>query len=125
VLDPDHPESLVYEPQPDGTRRLVSAMYMLPDAVPLEDVPNDGGALMQWHIHDNLCFTADPVAPQVAGIRAPGGPCNAPLVALAQSPMIHVWIEPNPCGPFAALEGIGAGAIKAGEERLCDTAHGH
>ena len=32
--------------------------------------------------------------------------------------MIHVWITPNECGPFAALEGVGAGTIAAGEERL-------
>ena len=38
--------------------------------------------------------------------------------------MIHVWITPHPCGPFAALEGVGAGAISAGEERWCDHAHG-
>jgi hypothetical protein len=38
--------------------------------------------------------------------------------------MVHVWITPHPCGPFAALEGIGGGQIKAGETRLCDTAHG-
>ena len=36
------------------------------DDVPLDDVPDYGGPLMQWHIHDNLCFTDDPVAPQVA-----------------------------------------------------------
>ena len=29
-LDPDFPESLVYEPQPDGTKKLVSAMFMMP-----------------------------------------------------------------------------------------------
>ena len=39
--------------------------------------------------------------------------------------MLHVWITPHPCGPFAALEGVGAGQIKEGETRLCDTAHGH
>ena len=42
-LDPDAPESLVYEPQPDGSKKLVSAMYMLPDDVALEDVPDYGG----------------------------------------------------------------------------------
>ena len=31
-------------------------------------MPDIGGALMQWHIHDNLCFTDDPVAPLVAGV---------------------------------------------------------
>jgi hypothetical protein len=124
IHDPDHPESLVYQPQPDGSKKLVSAMYMLPDTVKLEDVPNIGGALMQWHIHDNLCFTNDPVAPRVAGVTSSGGTCTAPLVKFVPAPMIHVWITPHQCGPFAALEGVGAGQIKPGEERLCDHAHG-
>jgi hypothetical protein len=29
-LDPNFPESLVFEPQPDGSKQLVSAMFMLP-----------------------------------------------------------------------------------------------
>jgi hypothetical protein len=123
-LDPDAPESLVYEPQPDGSRKLVSAMYMLPDDMTLDEVPDWGGQLMQWHVHNDLCFTSDPVAPQVAGLRTPDGACQPPLVALPQAPMIHVWITPHVCGPFAALEGVGAGAIKPGEERWCDHAHG-
>jgi hypothetical protein len=123
-LDPDAPESLVYEPQPDGSKKLVSAMYMLPDDTTLDEVPDWGGQLMQWHVHNDLCFTADPIAPQVAGLRTPNGPCSPPTVALAESPMIHVWITPHQCGPFAALEGVGAGAIKPGQERWCDHAHG-
>ncbi len=124
TMDPDHPESLVYQPQPDGTKKLLSAMYMLPDTVALADVPDIGGALMQWHIHDNLCFTKDPVAPRVAGITNADGTCSAGLVTFVPAPMIHVWITPHKCGPFAALEGVGAGSIAAGEERLCDHAHG-
>jgi hypothetical protein len=123
-LNPDFPESLVYEPQPDGSKRLVSAMYMLPRTVALADVPDIGGALMQWHVHDDLCFTSDPVAPRVAGVTSVGGTCAAGLVKFEPAPMIHVWITPHPCGPFAALEGVGAGQIKPGEERLCDHAHG-
>ena len=124
ALDPDHPESLVYSPQPDGSKKLVSAMYFLPDTVTLNDVPDVGGALMQWHIHDNLCFTNDPVAPQVRGITSSNGACPAPLQPMRPAPMIHVWITPNKCGPFAALEGIGAGQIADGATRLCDVAHG-
>jgi hypothetical protein len=124
TLDPDHPESLVYQPQPDGSKKLVSAMYMLPDTVALADVPNMGGALMQWHIHDNLCFTNDPVAPKVAGLVNPQGECNPPLSKFRPAPMIHVWITSHKCGPFAALEGVGAGQIQPGEERLCDHVHG-
>ena len=60
-------------------------MYMLPTSVALEDVPDDGGTLMQWHIHDNLCFTDDPVAPQVRGLTKPDGTCRAPLVQASPS----------------------------------------
>jgi len=123
-LDPDHPESLVYATKPDGSKTLVSAMYFLPDSVTLDAVPNIGGALMQWHIHDNLCFTDDPVAPQVRGLTDANGNCQAPLVKFRPAPMIHVWITPNKCGPFASLEGVGAGQVAEGQTRLCDTAHG-
>jgi hypothetical protein len=123
-LDPDSPESLVFEPQPDGSKRLVSAMFMLPGGTGLEDVPDWGGALMQWHVHGDLCFTDDPVAPQVAGVKPIGVPCSPPLVDLIQAPMIHVWITPHPCGPFAALEGVGGGQVPDGETVLCDHAHG-
>jgi hypothetical protein len=121
ILDPDHPESLVYEPQPDGTKKLVSAMYMLAPDQTLDDVPDVGGKLTQWHIHNNLCFTT---TGRVAGLTNAEGACNPPLVEGSRAPMIHVWIEPHPCGPFASLEGVGAGQIKDGETRLCDTAHG-
>jgi hypothetical protein len=123
ILDPDHPEALVYNTR-NGGRQLEAAMYMLPPGSTLDSVPDVGGALTQWHIHDNLCFTDDPVAPHVAGLTDSSGGCRAPLVKLEPVPMIHVWITPNPCGPFAALTGIGAGQVKAGETRLCDQAHG-
>jgi hypothetical protein len=35
--------------------------------------------------------------------------------------MLHVWAIRNPCGPFAALEGVGAGQVATGQSRLCDT----
>jgi hypothetical protein len=123
ILDPDYPESLVYVPDRNapGGKRLAAAMFMLGSQDTLEDVPPLGGKLMQWHIHNNLCFTA---SGRVAGVTSADGPCRPPLVRGPQSPMIHVWIEPHQCGPFAALEGIGGGQIAEGEERLCDHAHG-
>ncbi len=123
-LDPDHPESLVFQRQADGSKKLVSAMYLLPDTVALTDVPDIGGALMQWHIHDNLCFTTDLVAPQVAGLTRADGSCTAGLRKFPASPMIHVWIVPNACGPFAALEGISAGQVAPGQTQHCDHVHG-
>ena len=123
ILDPDYPEALVYNTR-GGGRVLESAMYMLPPGSTLDTVPDIGGALTQWHIHNNLCLTDDPVAPRVAGLTDASGECHAPLIKPEPVPMIHVWITPNPCGPFAALTGVGAGQVKAGELRLCDSAHG-
>ena len=122
ILDPNAPESLVYQTE-GGKRTLVAAMFMLPPGTTLADVPDTGGKLMQWHIHDNLCFSPD--TGRVAGLRAPGTPCTNGLVGGGENPMIHVWIRSHECGPFSALEGIGGGTIAEGETRLCDTAHGH
>ena len=124
ILDPGRPESLVYEPQPDGSKKLVSAMYMLSTDVALQDVPDIGGALMQWHIHDNLCYTNDPEQPRVVTLTNPDGSCPNGLVKHDPAPMIHVWITSHKCGPFASLEGAGAGQIAPGQERLCDHQHG-
>jgi hypothetical protein len=123
ILDPERPESLVYRVDRDGSRTLEAAMYMLPQGNTLDAVPELGGKLTQWHIHDNLCFSPGE-APKVRGLTGAGGGCPAGLVKLDAVPMIHVWIVPHRCGPFAALEGVGGGQIKEGEERLCDHAHG-
>lgn len=124
ILDPDYPESLVYSVDGGGNRTLEAAMYMMPTGTTLDTVPDIGGRLTQFHIHNNLCFTDDPVAPQVRGVIGANDACRPPLVKLTPVPMIHVWIVPNRCGPFAALEGVGAGQVREGEERLCDAAHG-
>jgi hypothetical protein len=121
ILNPDYPESLVYKPHADGTKTLAAAMYMMPPNTHWSDIPDIGGPLTQWHIHDNLCFTADA---KVAGLTNPDGTCTPPLVKVTNAPMIHVWIQKHPCGPFAALEGIGGGTIAEGATRLCDHAHG-
>lgn len=120
TLDPDVPESLVYDTT-NGGRRLMAAMYMTEVGLPLENVPDIGGALMQWHTHENLCFTAEGL---VRGITDAAGNCANGLTRPVPTPMIHVWTQPHPCGPFAALEGIGGGRILDGETKLCDTAHG-
>lgn len=121
LLDPNAPESLVYE-MIKGEKTLVAAMYMMPPNSTLDQVPEVGGPLTQWHVHNNLCFTT---AGKVAGLTNAQGTCDAPLVQGGNTPMIHVWIRSHPCGPFAALEGIAGGTIAAGETRLCDSAHGH
>lgn len=124
ILNPDYPESLVYETGPGGSRKLVSAMFMLTQGASLDSVPDLGGALTQWHVHQDLCFTDDPVSPRVAGITSVNGACTPPLKKFDPTPMIHVWITKHPCGPFAALEGVAAGQVAEGEAQLCDHAHG-
>jgi hypothetical protein len=120
VLDPDRPESLVYDTK-GATPRLVAAMYMVAPGTPLTAVPDVGGALVQWHVHDNLCYSPQG---RVMGITDATGACPAGLVKPAPTPMVHVWITPHRCGPFAALEGIGGGTIAPGQTRLCDHLHG-
>lgn len=123
ILNPDFPESLVYRAE-GGKRTLVSAMYLLQPGTTLDTTPELGGKLTQWHIHDNLCFTRDETAPKVAGLTQADGTCAEPLQKFEPVPMIHVWIVPHKCGPFSALEGVGAGQVREGEEHLCDHAHG-
>jgi hypothetical protein len=123
-LDPHKPEALVYHvDRATGKRTLEAVMFILPRRFNFNNLPDVGGKLVQFHIHDNLCFTDSKVAPQVAGISF-GGTCQPPTVAFHPNVMVHVWIRPNPCGPFAALEGIGAGQVKPGQTRACDEMHG-
>jgi hypothetical protein len=123
ILDPNKPESLVYEYR-NNKQTLVAAMYMLPFGSHFTDIPDVGGDLTQWHVHRDLCLTNDPVQKIVSGLTSIGGKCPAGTEKAGDTPMLHVWIVPNPCGPFAALEGIGAGQVAPGQTRLCDTLHG-
>ena len=112
LLDPTAPESLVYAVDGDA-RTLVSAMFIA-TGTPIDDpkLVDFGGPLMQWHVHQNLCWGRDENGlPRVMGVLVnPGDVCPANTVnAGGDNPMVHVWIAPHECGPFAALEGHGAG----------------
>jgi hypothetical protein len=120
MLDPDKPESLVFDTTV-SPKRLVAAMYMGTPGMTLAQVPDIGGPLTQWHIHNNLCFNGQG---RVAGLVQADGSCPGSLVKGPETPMIHVWIVPHRCGPFAALEGIGGGQIGPGETVACDHVHG-
>ena len=117
-LDPNYPESLVY--RVDGEQRdLVSAMYIAKDR-PIDDpkLVRYGGPLMQWHVHLNLCWAInDQGVPTVVAVTDDhGGTCPAGSVnAGGNNPMVHVWVAPHECGPFAALEGHGAGQADAAD----------
>lgn len=122
IFDPEHPESLVYKvDRRTGKRTLEAAMYILPKQYNLDVTPPIDSKLVQFHLHDNLCFTpATPTqGPQVRGLTNAQGGCNSPLVKFNPNIQVHVWIRANECGPFASLLGVGAGQIKAGTARSC------
>lgn len=126
ILDSKFPESLVYEIR-NGRKTLVAAMYTLEIGQGFADVPDVGGPLTQWHVHNDLCLADDPTDPLrkvVSSLTSTDGACPAGTTKAGGVPMIHVWIVKNACGPFASLEGIGAGQVPPGETRNCDTAHG-
>jgi hypothetical protein len=118
VLDPDAPEALVYRVG-RAAPTLVAAMFVLPEGSTMRDVPEVGGALMRWHVHDDLCFTPDPLAGRLMGAVRPSQPCMPGGTKRMATPMIHVWVVAHECGPFAELEdgdtrrGAGSGATCA------------
>jgi hypothetical protein len=120
ILDPLRPESIVYEYR-NGTQRAVAAMYMLPFGSTFAAVPDVGGPLTQWHVHRDLCLTNNPTQKTLSGQVAVNGSCPPGTSKAGNTPMLHAWIVPNRCGPFAALEGVGAGQVPAGQTRRCDT----
>lgn len=125
-LDANRPESLVY--RVDGQNRtLVSAMYIAKGKKIDDPALTDyAGSLMQWHVHDNLCWKAGDYGPQVAGVTDVAGNCPPNSINPGSgNPMVHVWIAPHQCGPFAALEGHGAGQASATDGRRTDTCGGH
>jgi hypothetical protein len=126
ILDSKFPESLVYE-FPNGQRKLVAAMYTLKPGDSFADVPDVGGALTQWHVHNDLCLRnnpSDPLQEVVSSLTTVNGTCPAGSTKAGAIPMLHVWIVANACGPFASLEGIGAGQVPPGQTRHCDSGHG-
>ena len=126
ILDTKHPESLMYDTRV-SPKRLVAAMFTLEIGQTFANVPDIGGPLTQWHVHNDLCLADDPTDPLrkvVSSLTGVNGTCPAGTTKAGGVPMIHVWIVKNPCGPFASLEGIGGGQVPPGETRHCDTSHG-
>jgi hypothetical protein len=123
-FDASAPESLVYRVV-NGQRTLQAAMYLLEPGSTLDNAPDLAGPLIQYHIHNDLCWYGEENAWQVMLADPLPAPCFPGTHRRAVVPMVHVWIVGTPCGPFAALEGAGGGQVRPGEPVNCDTAHGH
>jgi hypothetical protein len=109
TLDPRRPESLVFRINADGTKELVTAMFIMPPGRTIDDVPDIAGTLTTWHDHQDLCWMGN----RVVGVTSTPGECAFGEFRVGQ-PMMHVWLVPHPCGPFAGLEGHGGSCSQHG-----------
>ena len=94
ILDPAHPQALVYVVA-DGKAALLGAVFRMPQAG--RPGPEPGAAITRWHAH-NICLGA---LPPGAGLVSPFGGCPALSFAATMPEMMHVWTAGNPGGPYA------------------------
>jgi hypothetical protein len=126
-LDASRPESIVYKVYGD-TRILVSAMYMA-EGQPAIDSPlltDFAGPLFEWHVHNNLCWGLRNGGSGIVGVTDANGKCppGSTLRSISK-PMVHVWIVPHPCGPFAAVEGLAEGQAAVPDSERVDMCGDH
>lgn len=56
-FDPAKPTSLLYRRQPDGTLRLIGAMYTAPGQATLDELDRRVPlSIARWHLHTNICI---------------------------------------------------------------------
>lgn len=95
LMNPEHPEILLYSKRMDGTWRLVGAMFS--SEVASDEPPSFFGPLDVWHRHENLCFTA---GAQVS-VKNSAAECVNGLFVKTGAWNLHVWTAPGASGVFA------------------------
>ena len=96
VLDPHHPQGLVYANSHHGPV-LLGAMFQMKSIGVFG--PDPGGPLTAWHQHQNVCFT--PFGLEFS-LMTPFSTCPLGAIDFSAPAMLHVWIVANPRGgPFA------------------------
>jgi hypothetical protein len=103
ILDPAHPQALVYAIT-DGRATLLGVLFQMPYAG--QSGPTPGGPITSWHAH-NICLSAWPPG---IGIVSPFGGCPPFSVDTTTAEMMHVWVVDNPGGPFA--QGLDAAWVR-------------
>ena len=87
MLDPTKPENLIYGMGPEGPV-LLGVMFETEGLK--SDPPLTGGAALDWHRHEQVCFALTP--PGLAGLVDPFGNCAAGSLAIpTTNSMMHVW----------------------------------
>ena len=95
ILDPEHPQGLVYANTKHGPV-LLGAMFQMKNIGQFG--PDPGGPLTAWHQHENICFT--PFGLEFS-LLTPTATCPVGSIDISAPPMLHVWIVDNPGGKFA------------------------
>ncbi len=95
VMDPKHPQGLVYANSKHGPV-LLGAMFQMKQIGQFG--PDPGGPLTAWHQHQNICLT--PFGFEFS-LMTPTATCAIGAIDISVPPMLHVWIVDNPGGKFA------------------------
>ena len=95
VMDPHHPQGLVYANSKHGPV-LLGAMFQMKSIGQFG--PDPGGPVTAWHQHENICFA--PLGLEFS-LLTPTSTCPLGAISISAPPMLHVWIVSNPGGPFA------------------------
>jgi len=103
ILDPTHPQALVYAIT-GGRATLLGALFQMPNAG--QPGPTPGGPITRWHAH-NICLSA---LPPGFGVVSPFGGCPPLSVDTTTPEMMHIWVAGNPGGPFA--QGLGTAWVR-------------
>ena len=107
-LDASHIESFMTS---NSTGRTTGAMYILEPGRTMANVPNIAGELTTWHVHQPICFSTTQSWHFVS--FASNGNCPSGAAARNVPPMMHVWSDDPPCGPFVGTEGHGTTSCAA------------
>ncbi len=100
ILDPNHPENLIYSVTPRGPV-LVGVLFEMEGIG--KPGPAIGGPLTVWHAHDNVCFALTPLT--IAGLTSPFGVCPmGSLTIPITNEMLHVWTYPGAPERFGHLD---------------------
>ena len=95
VMDPRHPQGLVYANSKHGPV-LLGAMFQMKRIGDFG--PDPGGPLTAWHQHQNICVT--PIGFEFS-LMTPTATCPIGAIDVSVPAMLHVWIVDNPGGKFA------------------------
>ena len=104
VLDPDHPEALVYLQRPNGSPILLGFVYTVNRT---QERPTPAGDLAAWHVH---------------GVPGCHHPDLDPGCSDVRGGMLHVWTYPGVIDPFADPMFASMGSPRAWRSKLLELA---